>query len=99
MKVLVVLLACVILTASAGHLELCGYTMGQLSTVTACIELRASIGLKLRLTQLRIQLNCLADPCMIRKLCAKGELMDVLPQYLSDQEIVELHDVAEVCRP
>ncbi|XP_065292426.1 antimicrobial peptide microplusin-like [Dermacentor albipictus] len=99
MKVLVVFLACAILTASAGHLELCGYNTEELSIVTTCIQLKASVGLKASLLRIRLQLNCLNDVCMIQTLCGQGELVDVLPQYLSDEEIVELHDIAEECKP
>ncbi|KAH6945558.1 hypothetical protein HPB50_008934 [Hyalomma asiaticum] len=74
MRVLVVFLACAILTASAGHLELCGYTMGQLATVTSCVEHRSSHELRNGLDHLLHVYQCQSDVCAFNKICDEGDV-------------------------
>ncbi|XP_077485507.1 antimicrobial peptide microplusin-like [Amblyomma americanum] len=97
MKVLFVFLALAVLTASAGHLELCGFNTQKLARVTLCIELKASKELRLTLAKARYGENCLTDICLFRKLCEQGELGETLKTYLTDEEIEELHEIAEEC--
>ncbi|KAL1429219.1 hypothetical protein MTO96_016550 [Rhipicephalus appendiculatus] len=79
MKLLVVFLACAILTASAGIQDLCDYNTRQLSLATSCMKRKASFELKVALAETKAQVLCINDSCAIRKHCQQGSLADVLP--------------------
>ncbi|XP_077531620.1 antimicrobial peptide microplusin-like [Haemaphysalis longicornis] len=97
MKVIIAFLALAVLTASAGHYELCGYSDTRLRLVSQCIEKNASMGLQIGLLTARNAVNCLHDACLYRKLCDTGDIGKALEQYFSAEQIEELHEVAHSC--
>ncbi|XP_077531623.1 antimicrobial peptide microplusin-like [Haemaphysalis longicornis] len=97
MKVLIAFLALAVLTASAGHYQLCGYSDTRLRLVSECIAQRASMALRTGLLTAKDSVNCLHDACLYRKLCDTGNIGKALEQYFSPELIEELHEVAHSC--
>ncbi|XP_049515948.1 antimicrobial peptide microplusin-like isoform X1 [Dermacentor silvarum] len=97
-------LVCALLATVAGvsfahHLDLCKKNDKELKSELDCIKELISKEAKKSFDKAQEALGCQDWSCVIRKLCAGGDLEGAMEQYFTDEQITEIHNAATACDP
>lgn len=93
------LLAGVVLSSSAHHAELCDKEGRHLRAQLRCIQGNISAAANRSFDQAARALGCRNRSCVIKKLCAGGDLEAAMQDYFTKSEILEVHNAATSCDP
>ncbi|XP_075537083.1 antimicrobial peptide microplusin-like [Dermacentor variabilis] len=93
------MLATVTAVSFAHHLELCEKDDEQLKSELQCIRRKLSAATKQSFNNAKQDLGCQDWSCVIRNLCAGGDLEGAMAQYFTPEQITEIHNAATACDP
>ncbi|XP_065292469.1 antimicrobial peptide microplusin-like [Dermacentor albipictus] len=93
------MLATVTAVSFAHHLELCEKDDEQLKSELQCIRSILSAATKQSFNHAKQDLGCPDWSCVIRNLCAGGDLEGAMAQYFTPEQITEIHNAATACDP
>lgn len=91
---LLLLLVC---HSSTSRLDICRDTDAGIEVFFSCVRKVGTPKLKGALDSVKKTTNCDSDLCLVRSLCAKGDLVTELEKHISEAEVNELVGLKQRC--